>query len=856
MKSANFLRKFITFFTVLTISAGAAVLMQSMIAFADDNPASPAAGIVSGSLAGRPVANAAISDNAAKDGALQPAASSAVYLPVPQIDSPLNCHWDPGTPGQAVFTTAVITILPGSDVIYEVYLLLNNVPISDVPISRFYSDDTYTSPYAQCFIPLAHDLEFYTGAYSFEVVATDNATGMIAAAGISDVYYYVRPDAQLPAPQGLRWVAGETLTAAWDPVPGASEYQLNLYRDGNWYTYYDGGQTSVDFVKNLLKLPAGNYTFSVRALSPNIEQITNSDYTVSAAKNISPIIEDVKTALLSLQGASADAIAAGLANINSEDLLLAVKSGDAAVLNQLSQLETSYKQQKGIDVSVSVGNGINLDPGAVSVLGAAFSADQPKVTLEFSKLSNPIPYSFANYKNALVMDISLSGVADQENLNAPVRITMPIPAGFDATRIHILHFDSNGVLIEDIWPLIEGDMMIFTLQSFSPFAFVEDYADDEVPAKVMIPSADPPAGDVSPGTEVTLTCPTDGAVIYYTTDGTDPTEASAQYSAPIAITGNSVTIKAIAVKSDMLNSDIAEFTYYVSGAVKPVINITAQPQDKQVTEGSVSGNLTIAADVIPGGTPGYEWFQQISGSDMDKPVGVGSSFAIPATLTAGTYYYYCIVSADGAVDAVSRTATVTVTAAGPPVITINTQPAPLTTLLQGSIDKSLSVSASVTMGAALSYQWYSNSSDSNNGGDPVPGATGAVFAIPADLSAEGSPYYFYCVVSATSGASAVHSNIAVCVVSASTIETLISDLRDGINKGYAQGMFSNNGSYQSVSSFIANAEKQLANGNISNAVKQLQNIVDSLQKDSGKKVNAAYARETIDKVQMIIDDLT
>ena len=64
---------------------------------------------------------------------------------------------------------------------------------------------------------------------------------------------------------------------------------------------------------------------------------------------------------------------------------------------------------------------------------------------------------------------------------------------------------------------------------------------------------------------VTITCATDGATIYYTTDGTDPTAASTVYSAPFAIT-ETVTVKAIAVKSGHANSGIAsEVCAYSSG---------------------------------------------------------------------------------------------------------------------------------------------------------------------------------------------------------------------------------------------------------------------------------------------------
>nr|MCR5658690.1 chitobiase/beta-hexosaminidase C-terminal domain-containing protein [Bacteroidales bacterium] len=55
---------------------------------------------------------------------------------------------------------------------------------------------------------------------------------------------------------------------------------------------------------------------------------------------------------------------------------------------------------------------------------------------------------------------------------------------------------------------------------------------------------------------VTLACTTAGSTIHYTTDGTDPTTSSSTYSAPFAVTDNA-TIKAIAVKTNYSNSDVA-----------------------------------------------------------------------------------------------------------------------------------------------------------------------------------------------------------------------------------------------------------------------------------------------------------
>jgi len=96
-----------------------------------------------------------------------------------------------------------------------------------------------------------------------------------------------------------------------------------------------------------------------------------------------------------------------------------------------------------------------------------------------------------------------------------------------------------------------------------------------------------------------------------------------------------------------------------------------------------------------------------------------------------------------------------------PEIIISTHPVSRN-LTAGSINGSLTVAASVTQNAMLGYQWYSNTTENNIGGNAINGATNASYAIPANLTA--GTYYFYCVVSASGGATSVRSRAATVTV--------------------------------------------------------------------------------------------
>jgi len=77
---------------------------------------------------------------------------------------------------------------------------------------------------------------------------------------------------------------------------------------------------------------------------------------------------------------------------------------------------------------------------------------------------------------------------------------------------------------------------------------------------VATPSFNPAEGTYFEPQSVSISCTTEDADIYYTTDGTEPTEGSTLYSDPIAVT-ETTTLKAKAFKSGYTESNIATATY-------------------------------------------------------------------------------------------------------------------------------------------------------------------------------------------------------------------------------------------------------------------------------------------------------
>ncbi len=243
----------------------------------------------------------------------------------------------------------------------------------------------------------------------------------------------------------------------------------------------------------------------------------------------------------------------------------------------------------------------------------------------------------------------------------------------------------------------------------------------------------------------------------YTTSGTLASGAHEIYC-DVYFTQNSVD-------SDVTKSNTATLT------VKPAVTVATTPSPATVNFG-VSASLTATATGGTG-TISYQWFMVGDATVL----GTAQTYATPVTLAVGSHHYYCVVTYtdNSVVGPAGQSADVTVTVK--PLAPTVTGPEDLV-INAGDTTATLSVTASVSDGGTLSYQWYRNSTASTTGSTKLSATTSTLQpdSTLADMT------YYYCVVtntpSAESGQAAISTTSGFALVDINALPPTIDDQPD------------------------------------------------------------------------------
>ena len=244
------------------------------------------------------------------------------------------------------------------------------------------------------------------------------------------------------------------------------------------------------------------------------------------------------------------------------------------------------------------------------------------------------------------------------------------------------------------------------------------------------------------------------------------TEKVFYYYVVITNTNNSVNGNTLA----QVTSDRAKVTVNnKTNAALPVI--TEQPTGYNDTKPE-SYTLTVKATVSDEGKLSYQWYK----NDVAIEGATSSSYVIPeADLVVGTNEYYVVVtntneSVDGekVAKVTSDKVTVTIIENAPdPIIdavtpVISNQPQEQT--VSSGENYTLTVTASVTDGGALSYQWY-QATDAESEGTPIKDATLATYESSYTLQDNETEKVFYYYVVITNTNNSVNGNTLAQVTS-------------------------------------------------------------------------------------------
>jgi Ig-like domain CHU_C associated/GEVED domain/Bacterial Ig-like domain (group 2) len=185
---------------------------------------------------------------------------------------------------------------------------------------------------------------------------------------------------------------------------------------------------------------------------------------------------------------------------------------------------------------------------------------------------------------------------------------------------------------------------------------------------------------------------------------------------------------------------VAKDTSFVKIKPSPVISL--EPRDSSICQGDNAPVLSVV--VTTNSTVSYQWYSNTANSNSGGSIMLGqiADTLVPNVTTTGTNYYYVVVEdIQCNTRDTSRAAAVTVSA----VTNITTEPVAPAAVCVGGTAPVITVVAS---GATLTYQWYSNTTNTNTGGTLIASATAASYTAPVTVA---NTFYYYVIVSGRCG---------------------------------------------------------------------------------------------------------
>lgn len=339
------------------------------------------------------------------------------------------------------------------------------------------------------------------------------------------------------------------------------------------------------------------------------------------------------------------------------------------------------------------------------------------VDLDSNAISPAVSVSAAFSVVAPVLDAPVIA-ATGENAGADNTFYFNSTVTLTAAEGASIYYTTDGSTPTEASTLYTAPFQITETATIKAIAVMENYQNSDVATltvtiiapTVATPVFAPVTGTYADSVTFSLACATDNAVIRYTTDGTEPTEASTLYSAPITLTATT-TVKAKAFKTDWFASETATAVYTVVFDPVLTVDVTAL----NFTSTQLTQTFTV------------------SGAHLDNAISLTCSDAhftlSPTVITNPNSNTVVTVTFDGTEPATGTVSVASGTLSAQVALTATAQlPAPVLTPATGE-DTLITVTMSCTLaGAEVRY--------TTDGSEPT--ATSTLYTSPIVLNLPGT----------------------------------------------------------------------------------------------------------------------
>ncbi|MBO5364088.1 MAG: hypothetical protein J6A56_01310 [Clostridia bacterium] len=485
--------------------------------------------LVSGAVSAEEVSNLKMNDTGMVYSSSAEEEEVMLVSTLAPLSTPTGLTWNVTEDGEPFQGRMCWNVVPNCEGSYFISVYRNGVEVFHTNWSGLYDHNGIGKVSVES---ISHSIFNQSGDYTFSIQAQgDGITYENSAVATSPVYHFECPSSKLQTPVISSFNNGILVHSA---VKNASGYRYILYDQNKnevgwtcfvWNSpmdnygepiYEDLGWYMKDICSwNNFDDITGFYV-KVAAMTYNIELYQNSndssfsplyhfslsDFGGDEPSFVDDILGDVDAGYATATEAL-DAILEEMVNQDITNLDMALNmTNNESLVDSISRLEDLYCQENNTSVNISNNpedteyleeRGINADH--ISVIGAALNGiGGQDVDINFSKADDSLSQDSLFYKNSVAVNIDIDGVHDSKNLDIPIQITMPAPAGVLPDRMVILHYHVDGS-IETIHPGLfyedETPYLKFVLTSFSPFVFcneVPPFAYDSSSNQVIVTS--------------------------------------------------------------------------------------------------------------------------------------------------------------------------------------------------------------------------------------------------------------------------------------------------------------------------------------------------------------------------------